>query len=78
MLTGPGRSANPPNVLSVLRRIRNRPPADPSVATCDMCAEPIADDHPHVVDIQSRQLMCTWARYIAGEPMVVPLMRDAG
>ncbi len=59
MLSGPGRSANPPNVLSVLRRIRNRPAADPSVTTCDMCAEPITDDHPHVVDIQSRQLMCT-------------------
>ena len=29
----------------------NRPAADPSVATCDMCAEPIGDDHPHVVDI---------------------------
>ena len=24
-----------------------------------MCAEPITDDHRHVVDIQSRQLMCT-------------------
>ncbi|HEY5847292.1 MAG TPA: DUF5947 family protein [Microlunatus sp.] len=59
MLSDPARSANPPNVLSVLRRIRNRPAADPSVSTCDMCAEPITDDHPHVVDIESRQLMCT-------------------
>ena len=24
-----------------------------------MCAEPISDDHRHVVDIQSSQLMCT-------------------
>ena len=24
-----------------------------------MCAEPITDDHPHVVDLESRALMCT-------------------
>ena len=24
-----------------------------------MCAEPIADEHQHVVDVQSRELMCT-------------------
>jgi Family of unknown function (DUF5947) len=45
--------------MSVLRRIATRPPPDPDLQTCDMCAEPIAGDHPHVVDIQSRQLMCT-------------------
>ena len=38
---------------------RNRPPPDPDLQTCDMCAEPITSDHRHVVDIQSRQLMCT-------------------
>jgi hypothetical protein len=47
-----------PNALSVLRRIANRPPPDPDQQTCDMCAEPITGDHPHIVDIQSRQLMC--------------------
>ena len=26
---------------------------------CEMCAEPISDDHPHVVDLESRALMCT-------------------
>ena len=54
-------SVNPqtPNPLSVLRRIATRPPPDPDLVTCDMCAEPITSDHPHVVDIQSRQLMCT-------------------
>ena len=44
--------------MSVLRRITTRPPPDPDLQTCDMCAEPIGDDHPHVVDIHSRQLMC--------------------
>jgi transcription elongation factor Elf1 len=54
-------SVNPqtPNPLSALRRIATRPPPDPELQTCDMCAEPITSDHPHVVDIQSRQLMCT-------------------
>jgi Family of unknown function (DUF5947) len=45
--------------LSVLRKIANRPPAPASGERCDMCAEPIADDHPHVVDLTSRSLMCT-------------------
>jgi Family of unknown function (DUF5947) len=48
-----------PNAWSVLRRIASRPPPDPEQQTCDMCAEPISNDHPHVVDIHSRQLMCT-------------------
>ena len=26
---------------------------------CEMCAEPIRDEHPHVVDLESRALMCT-------------------
>ncbi len=55
-------SSEPPRgagALSVLRRIATRPPPEPDQQTCDMCAEPITDDHRHVVDIQSRQLMCT-------------------
>jgi hypothetical protein len=34
-----------------------RPPSD--VETCDMCGEPVADGHRHVVDLRSRALMCT-------------------
>ena len=45
--------------FSILRRIATRPQPNPDQQTCDMCAEPITDDHRHVVDIQSRQLMCT-------------------
>jgi hypothetical protein len=48
-----------PSAMSVLRRIATRPQPNPDQQTCDMCAEPISDDHRHVVDIQSRQLMCT-------------------
>ena len=56
-----GRRAGPAvdAPLSALRRIATRPPPDPDVETCDMCAEVIGDEHPHVVDIASRQLMCT-------------------
>jgi hypothetical protein len=53
-------SSEPPRgagALSVLRRIATRPPPEPDQQTCDMCAEPITDDHRHVVDIQSRPLM---------------------
>ena len=55
------RSVPPGGVgaLSVLRRIATRPRPNPDQQTCDMCTEPITDDHRHVVDIQSRQLMCT-------------------
>jgi hypothetical protein len=43
--------------LSTLRRIaRNRP--GPPQERCDMCAAPVDPGHSHVVDLQSRQLMC--------------------
>jgi len=46
--------------LAALRRAaRSRPPAPPPGERCDMCAEPIAADHDHVVDLRSRALMCT-------------------
>ncbi len=50
MTTGP---------LSSLRRITTERPAPPSGERCDMCAAPIADEHQHVVDVESRALMCT-------------------
>ncbi len=50
MTTGP---------LSSLRRITTTRPAPMTGERCDMCAEPIAEDHPHVVNLESRALMCT-------------------
>jgi Family of unknown function (DUF5947) len=58
MTTGRGSDPGMNGPMSVLRRITTRPPPDPERQTCDMCAEPIGDDHPHVVGISSRQLMC--------------------
>lgn len=43
----------------VLSRITaNRRSADPAGERCEMCSEPIADEHQHVVDVAGRQLMC--------------------
>ncbi|WP_040836131.1 DUF5947 family protein [Nocardia brevicatena] len=43
----------------VLRRISaEHPPAPRAGERCEMCAEPIADEHRHVVNIEGRQLMC--------------------
>ncbi len=43
----------------VLNRIRsNRPAPEPAGERCEMCSEPIPDEHQHVVDVGVRQLMC--------------------
>ena len=45
--------------LEVLARIRTaRPPSPTAAEQCEMCADPIADDHQHVVNVEARQLMC--------------------
>lgn len=46
------------DALSTLRRVvRNRPAAD-RPERCEMCAVTIDPAHGHVVDLQSRQLLC--------------------
>jgi hypothetical protein len=47
--------------LAVLQQIRNPRPTDlPRPGErCEMCAEPIPDEHGHVVDLDQRSLMCT-------------------
>lgn len=43
----------------VLARITgNRRAPEPAGERCEMCAEPIADEHQHVVNVAERQLMC--------------------
>lgn len=44
--------------FDVLRAIRSRQPPDPEIERCDMCATQIGDEHQHIVDLQSRALMC--------------------
>jgi hypothetical protein len=48
------------SAYDVLARIRaNKRSAQPAGERCEMCAEPIADEHQHVVNVSARQLMCT-------------------
>ena len=43
----------------VLARVRaDRGMAEATGERCEMCSEPIADEHQHVVNIEGRQLMC--------------------
>ncbi|PZS15596.1 MAG: hypothetical protein DLM57_12310 [Pseudonocardiales bacterium] len=51
-----GRKSEP---LAALRRITSTRPAPVTEERCEMCAQPIADSHQHVVNLESRQLMCT-------------------
>jgi hypothetical protein len=45
--------------MEVLAKIRAaRPPSESTDQECEMCAEAIADEHQHVVNIGARQLMC--------------------
>lgn len=47
------------NVPTVLTRIRaGRSAPAPAGERCEMCSEPVADEHQHVVDVEVRQLMC--------------------
>jgi hypothetical protein len=46
--------------LAVLQRIRETRPREIPRAgeLCELCAEPIADEHGHLVDLEARTLMC--------------------
>jgi hypothetical protein len=47
------------NVIDILARIRaGRAAPQPAGERCEMCAEAIADQHQHVVNLEGRQLMC--------------------
>ena len=50
-----GRAGVP---LAALRRVTRTRPEPPAGERCDMCAAPIEPDHPHIVDLHSRALMC--------------------
>jgi len=45
--------------VSTLRRIATTRRAAYAGERCEMCAEPIGDQHQHVVDLDTRGLMCT-------------------
>jgi hypothetical protein len=45
--------------LAALRRVTRGRPEPTTGERCDMCAAPIGPEHGHVVDLQSRALMCS-------------------
>ncbi len=47
-----------PAVRALRRIATDRRPLPAAGERCEMCAESIADEHQHVVDVQARQLMC--------------------
>jgi hypothetical protein len=53
-----GTSANGLPV-ALLRKIASVRPAPVAGERCEMCGEPIPDEHQHVVDIESHAMMCT-------------------
>lgn len=56
-MTSGGRSGAAP--LAGLRRVTRSRPQLAAGERCEMCAESITDEHPHVVNLDSRGLMCT-------------------
>ena len=48
-----------PSPLAGLRRVVNSRPPPVEGERCEMCAEPIGPQHQHVVNLESRGLMCT-------------------
>jgi hypothetical protein len=55
--TGPGGRRIEP--LAALRRVRSTRTPLVVGERCEMCAEPLADSHQHVVNLESRALLCT-------------------
>lgn len=45
--------------VALLRKIASVRPAPAAGERCEMCGEPIPDEHQHVVDIESHAMMCT-------------------
>jgi uncharacterized protein DUF5947 len=48
-----------PAAADVLKRFTRSRPAEQSEEVCEMCGEVIGREHPHVVNIESRSLLCT-------------------
>ena len=59
MTAGSGGAPADGSPLAVLSRITAKRPPVVAGERCEMCAEPIADTHQHVVGLTTRTLMCT-------------------
>lgn len=54
-MNAPGRTGPP---LAALRRVTQTRPRQNPGERCEMCAAPIGEEHQHVVNLDSRGLMC--------------------
>ena len=83
-MTGPGALQRPGTSFSRLRQIASRPSNDEQ---CELCGAPLAVEHPHLMQLESRQLVCAcdpcallFSRPDAGKYRRVPrtarLLRD--
>jgi hypothetical protein len=43
---------------SRLGRLARRPAAEPALERCELCGAPIPEEHRHVLDVSSRDLLC--------------------
>ncbi|NDZ82189.1 hypothetical protein G3I19_27370 [Streptomyces sp. SID10853] len=55
-MSAPGRTTTP---VSALRRIARNRPRPVAGERCEMCAEQVGPEHSHVVNLESRALMCS-------------------
>ena len=51
-------TSRPTGPVTTLRRIRASRPT-PAGERCEMCGNPVAEEHQHVVDLETRALSCT-------------------
>jgi hypothetical protein len=58
MSQGLRRFVGPPTPPAPVPGVGEKPKAAPGEA-CEMCAEPVGDGHSHVVNLDSRQILCT-------------------
>ena len=51
--------------LAALRQLLMRPVSAAVEQRCDLCGEPLADDHRHLVDARARRLLCACGTCLA-------------
>jgi hypothetical protein len=48
-----------PGEFASLQRLLRKPPPQAPGERCDYCAEPLAPEHGHLIDMQARRIMCS-------------------
>jgi hypothetical protein len=48
-----------PGDFAALQRLLRKPAPQAPGERCDYCAEPVGPEHPHLIDMQARRIMCS-------------------